>query len=411
MAKDLKYIRKRKRKYGSAFLVDIPFVDEAGQPKHFTETVRVVDFKGDEKLASLYARRVRDSALHDIESGKLKRRYPTVKSLYAQKWQLLPLSVTTREKHDSIYKQTVANLERKTIDEITTADIQLSLNQYAEQHSDDAVKRLQTIWRQIYKTAQLLGYDVADLTATVIRPKSKVVSKKKPVELSDDDFRSFLDALLQYGNGENYDRLCAWYILRIMYHTGMRPAEVMALTADDVQNGFISISKRVGSTTTERQQIVPSKTESSNRRLPMTPALQGIVSSALNWSRNYYIFATEDGSLWNIDLFSDLIHRVSVKSGIRFNAYMLRHKMSTDLLHHGDSVVARDLLGHTSFSMTLDYARSTDEQIKKAMLQRTAEFQPKTKGHEQPRTTACRMYQFYRVCAILRFLADFRGLL
>ena len=411
MVKDLKYIRKRKRKYGFAFLVDIPFADEEGQQKHFTETVRIVDFNGDEKIALQYARRVRDSALRDIESGKLKRRYPKVKTLYSQKWQLMPMSVNTREKHDSIYKQTIANLEQKTIDEVTTADIQLSLNQYAEGHSNDAVKLLQTIWRQIYKTAQLLGYDVADLTVTVIRPKSKIVSRKKPVELSDADFNSFLDALLQYGDGESYDRRCVWYILQVMYFTGMRPAEVMALTADDVQNGFISITKRVGSTTKEKQMIVPSKTESSNRRLPMTPALQEIVSAAIEWSRHYYLFATEDGSLWNIDAFSDLIHRVSAKSKIRFNAYMLRHKMSTDLLHRGDSVVARDLLGHTSFSMTLDYARSTDEQIRNAMLQRSAEFQPKIKNHEQPRTAVCRIYQIYRLCTIVRFLANFRAFL
>ena len=95
----------------------------------------------------LYAQKVRNDALQNIESGKLKRRYPTVKFLYRRKWDLIPLSITTREKHDSIYKQTIINLENKFIDEITTEDIQLSLNQYAETHSDDAVKRLQTIWR------------------------------------------------------------------------------------------------------------------------------------------------------------------------------------------------------------------------------------------------------------------------
>ena len=408
MAKDTKYIRKRKRKYGYAFLIDIPFVDEEGTNRHFTETIKIIEFDGNEKAALLYAQKVRNDALQNIESGKLKRRYPTVKFLYRRKWDLIPLSITTREKHDSIYKQTIINLENKFIDEITTEDIQLSLNQYAETHSDDAVKRLQTIWRQIYKTAHLLNYDLPDKTLSVIRPASKVVKKRRQVDVKTEEYFSFLNALLKYGEGETYDHLCIWYILQIMYHTGMRPAEVMALTVDDVQNGYIIINKRVGSTTKEKQQIVPSKTESSNRKLPMTPDLQSVISSALDWSKHHYLFSKENGELWDIDKFSDIIHRVSKQSGIHFNAYMLRHKMSTDLLHKGDSVVARDLLGHSSFSMTLDYARSTDDQIRNAMMSRPAENQPKNKSHDRPREAIQRMYQIYRLCCICRFLADFK---
>ena len=409
MAKDMKYIRKRKRKYGCAFLVDIPFHDETGNQKHFVKTVRIVDFNGDEKLALQYARRVRDNALHDVESGRLKRRYPTIKFLYQQKWQLIPLSINTKEKHDSIYKQSIVFFETKTIDQITTTDIQLSLNQFSETHSDDSVKRLLTIWRQIYKTANLLGYDISDLTSSVLRPQSKIVSKRKPVNITDNDFHLFLDCLLQYGGYASYNRQCIWYVLQIMYLTGMRPAEVMALTVDDIQHGNISISKQVGSTTKEKQQIIPTKTESSQRTIPMTPSIQDVFYSVAEWSKYYYLFSTEDGSLWNIDEFSDIIHRVSIKSGIHFNAYMLRHKMSSDLLHHGDSVVARDLLGHTSFSMTLDYARSTADQIRNAMLQRSAESQPKTKNLVQPCIAIPKIYQIYRICCIMRFLAVYRG--
>ena len=49
MAKDTKYIRKRKRKYGYAFLIDIPFVDEEGTNRHFTETIKIIEFDGKKK--------------------------------------------------------------------------------------------------------------------------------------------------------------------------------------------------------------------------------------------------------------------------------------------------------------------------------------------------------------------------
>jgi hypothetical protein len=80
--------------------------------------------------------------------------------------------------------------------------------------------------------------------------------------------------------------------------------------------------------------------------------------------------------------------------------------MSSELLHKGDSVIARDLLGHTSFSMTLDYARSTDQQILEAVAGRSlAESQPKNKSHKSPPVTMIRIYQIFKLCAVMRFCA------
>lgn len=38
--KDLKYIRKRSRKYGTAYLIDIPYNIDTGELKHWTRTVK-----------------------------------------------------------------------------------------------------------------------------------------------------------------------------------------------------------------------------------------------------------------------------------------------------------------------------------------------------------------------------------
>ena len=67
MAKDTKYIRKRKRKYGTAYLIEIPYKDEEGAQKRYTATVKVLDF-GDEKTAMIAAQRIRNEALNDIQS-------------------------------------------------------------------------------------------------------------------------------------------------------------------------------------------------------------------------------------------------------------------------------------------------------------------------------------------------------
>ena len=402
MAKDLKYIRKRKRKYGTAFLIEIPYKDEEGTQKRFTDTVKVIDY-GDEKIALIAAQRIRNDALNDIQSGKLKRSFPTVRFLYKQKWELMPLSINTHEKQDAIYKSAIYPLRDRYIDEITVSDIQLSVNQYAEDHSQDAVSRLMTVWRQIYKCAMILGYDIPDRTEAVIVPKSKIVTQHRDVRMNIDDFLIVLEELKK---SERYNDRVIYYMLLIMFYTGCRPAEALAITADDISDMYISVNKAVGSTKEKKQQIVPTKTESSVRRLPITSELSSVLSDLKKWSKHKYLLAFESGELADIDEVSDTVNKIAKKKHVHFNAYMLRHLMSSELLHKGDSVIARDLLGHTSFSMTLDYARSTDQQIMDALAGRSlAESQPKNKNHISPSSAIVRQYQFFRICAVMRFIA------
>lgn len=402
MAKDTKYIRKRKRKYGTAFLIEIPYKDEEGAQKRYTATVKVLDY-GDEKTALIAAQRIRNEALNDIQSGKLKRSFPTVKSLYHQKWELMPLSINTHEKQDAIYSTAIRPIEHKYIDEVTVSDIQLSVNQYVLDHSQDAVSRLMTVWRQIFKCALILGYDVPDRTEAVIVPKSKIVTQHRDVRMNVEDFLIVLDALKESGR---YNDRVIYYMLLIMYYTGCRPAEALALTADDISDMYIRINKAVGSTASQKRQIVPTKTESSVRRLPIASELIPVLNELKNWSKHKYLLAFESGELADIDEVSDTINKIAKKKRVHFNAYMLRHLMSSELLHKGDSVIARDLLGHTSFSMTLDYARSTDQQILEAVAGRSlAENQPKNKSHESPPVTMIRIYQIFKLCAVMRFCA------
>lgn len=405
MAKDTKYIRKRKRKYGISYLIEIPYRAEDGAQKRFTATVKAIDY-GDEKTALIAAKRIRNEALNDIQSGRLKRSFPTIKSLYHQKWELMPLSINTHEKQDAIYAVAIKPLENKYIDEITVSDIQLSVNQYAETHSQDAVSRLMTVWRQIFKCALILGYDVPDRTKAVIMPKSKIVTQHRDVRMNIEDFQIVLEEL-KHGS---YNSMVIYYMLMIMYYTGCRPAEALALTADDISDMYIRINKAVGSTKDKKRQIVPTKTESSVRRLPIAAELIPVLDELKKWSKHKYLLSFEDGSLADIDEISNSIHLIAKKKKIHFNAYMLRHLMSSELLHKGDSVIARDLLGHTSFSMTLDYARSTDQQILEAVSGRTlAENQPKNKNHQLPPVTIQKIYQIMRLCAIMRFLAVYKA--
>jgi integrase len=405
--KDMRYIRRRLRKNGVVYLIEIPYTNLDGTKTRFTQTIQTNGFES-ENQALTYAFQVRNQALTEIQSGKLKTVFPTIKTLYTRKYDLLPLSVETKRKQDGIYRVALEKFDNVRIDRVTIADIQTSLNEYALDHSSDAVSRLLTVWKQIYKCAYILGYNLPDLTLNVVLPRSKVVKSKRPVELSLEDFRAVLAALQASGT---YNNIGLYYMLVIMYYTGIRPAEALALTRSDISEESIYICKSVGSTTHAKCQIVPPKTESSVRYVPIAPALKPEIEKLLEWSKHEYLLADEGGNLRDIDNVSNTIRLTARRCGVRFNAYMLRHLMSTDLLHAGDSVIARDLLGHTSFSMTLDYARSTDRQLYEAIAKRTiAENQPKNTRHEAPVQTIYRRYAIARLCLAMRFLGLFKGI-
>lgn len=411
--KDTKYIRKRKRKYGFAFLVDIPYVDDNGNQKHFTETIRVIDFPT-EKAALSAAQKIRNDALSDINTGRLRQSIPSVRNIYRLSWEVLPLSLKSKMRYDNTFRHVMDQFADRSLSEITLEDIQRTLNQHAEKYPADGVRRVLTLWKRLYKASAILGYTIPDLTQGATIPTSKVTKKKRDVSISDADFFKFCDALLLYNADTDiqHNNLAVWYMLMIMYYTGCRPAEALALQRSDVnrEDAYIRINKSVGSTTSKKRQLIPTKTTGSVRNVPIVPDLLPVLNGLLSWANGEQLLTDQNGELFEIDYVSNLIRLVSRKCKIHFTAYMLRHKMSTDLLHAGDAVVARDLLGHSSFGMTLDYARSTPEQLRAAIQSRSAESQPKNRNHEQPPAAIKKVYHIFRITACLRYIAYIKGI-
>ena len=377
-------------------------MDETGTKKHFTQTVKISEY-GSEQAALVVAQRFRNEALKDIQAGRLRTIYPTVRDLYEKKFLLMPLAISTKDKQNSIFIPSAGTLLNKPINKISAADIQASVNVYAETHTDDSVQRLVSIWRQIYRVCQILDYQITDQTNAVVTPKSTVIRKRRDVTMQAGELQIVLDALLAYnarGGSEAYECRAIWFLLQIMYYTGCRPAEALALRRSDIHANYIQISKQIGSTSKEYLQEVTTKTVGSQRRLPIPPSLQPILDQLLIWSKHDLLLAKVNGAPQNISDIDNIIHEINLKTGLNFFPYKLRHQMSTDLMHRGDSVVARDLLGHTSSAMTLDYARSTDDQIYEAVKNRTlAEIQPKTKKIQPPSMDLNRWY------AVMRFKA------
>ena len=196
-------------------------------------------------------------------------------------------------------------------------------------------------------------------------PKSKITVNPKDVTFSKEDFLKLIQVLENY-TCKNEKRLyrakMLRYILLIGYYTGMRLAEIIALNSDDMINDKIKVWKSVGSTDTEARTIVTTKTTQSIRYIPIHEDLKPYLEELKAISNHSPLITEIDGSLIDVNDISAMVKQFCTRYKINFHVYSLRHAFATDLIQSGtDPRTVQDLLGHASFSMSMDYARSSEQ--------------------------------------------------
>lgn len=366
-----KYIYERKTKKGSPyFQIQIAFKDEYGQSKTFYESVQISDYES-KSQAKAVAIAIRDKALYKIQTNRIIITSPTVGQLYSKMYELLPCSLSTKRSYNLLYRNGIDEFENVQISKITTADIQKNINTFSENKSDNYIHRYIILWGKLYKVALMLGYDVVDRSKMVVIPKSNKIKKKKKVTCSQDSLNIILDYFDSYETTSKTVKHRArmiWYLIIIMNYTGMRPAEVLALNAEDITNDYISVNKSVGSSKDEKAVVKTTKTAQSVRQVPVHPDLLPFLKQLKQEQSTSPLLTNLDGSLITTLQRSNMLAKARKDTGVQFNLYMLRHNMATDLINMKISQrTVQDILGHASFNMSLEYARSTEEDRKKAV--------------------------------------------
>lgn len=366
-----KYIYERKTKKGSPyFQIQIAFKDEYGQSKTFYESVQISDYES-KSQAKAVAIAIRDKALYEIQTNRIIITSPTVGQLYSKMYELLPCSLSTKRSYNLLYRNGIDEFENVQISKITTADIQKNINTFSENKSDNYIHRYIILWGKLYKVALMLGYDVVDRSKMVVIPKSNKIKEKKKVTCSQDSLNTILDYFDSYETTSKTVKHRArmiWYLIIIMNYTGMRPAEVLALNAEDITDDYISVNKSVGSSKDEKAVVKTPKTAQSVRQVPVHPDLLPFLKQLKQEQSTSPLLTNLDGSLITTLQRSNMLAKARKDTGVQFNLYMLRHNMATDLINMKISQrTVQDILGHASFGMSLEYARSTEEDRKKAV--------------------------------------------
>lgn len=174
------------------------------------------------------------------------------------------------------------------------------------------------------------------------------------------------------------DRFHALWVL--LFTTGLRPQEAMALKWEDLDDGWLRVRRVIRRVASEGRRIGVSdemKTKQSKRRVKLPEATQAVLErhkaeqaktilrAGDKYARNGFIFAWDDGSFIDPRVarrdFNDALEDAGLPSEIRL--YDTRHTHISHLIMDGvDLKKASARAGHASINQTADtYAHLSEE--------------------------------------------------
>lgn len=362
------YIKQREGTNGWSFQVYIR--SELGT---ITKTFNEKDY-GSSRIAFDTAVKFKNQALTDIANKTIfKANNITVRDCFEQYLKTTTDSYKTKQRHEGLFRNYIT-IKDKKIQDVTKADIVAQLNSLVETQTDDTIMRIYSIWKNdIIEIALMNDYITKDIMLGVKKPKSHVIHVKKDSNTSRDIVLLVEDLLLKKTQNKYNARMMV-YLIELLYFTGLRPSEAIALTKEDIKNGHISIVKRLGSSLSENNVITHCKTKQSVRNIPVSPMLKPVLDELMAFSRYDEIFRRDDGqymdSTWVGNAIRLVLKRYNKDNGtkVEFNLYRLRHNLATELITANvDSRTTMDILGHASYAMSVYYAHSDDEKKKEAL--------------------------------------------
>lgn len=216
-----------------------------------------------------------------------------------------------------------------------------------------SASRALVVARGLHKFAVSEGAVAADVAAGVSPPK---LGEKLPDTLSIAEVGTLLDACPADTPTQLRDKA----LLEVLYATGARISEVLALVVDDIAQtrDFIKVTGKG-----DKQRIVPVG-GAAQRALE---AYLVRARPALSTGKTHAVFLNKRGGALSRQSAWTIIKDAAARAGIDkdISPHTMRHSFATHLLEGGADVrTVQELLGHASVTTTQIYTHVTPENLR-----------------------------------------------
>lgn len=257
------------------------------------------------------------------------------------------------------YVDWLAQAGRRDLGEVTSLDLEAYVADLRRGYGDCAplaassAARALTVARGLHRFAVAEGLLTADVAAAVHPPRP---GEKLPDTLSIDEVAALLDSCPADTPTQLRDKA----LLELLYASGARVSEALALNLDDVtgDEGVITVTGKGG-----KQRLVPvgaaARAALEAYLVRGRPALANGTSHALFLNKRGGALSRQ--SAWTV--IKDAAERARLGKDI--SPHTLRHSFATHLLEGGADVrTVQELLGHSSVTTTQIYTHVTAENLR-----------------------------------------------
>ena len=225
----------------------------------------------------------------------------------------------------------------------------LQENKFAVATISRNIAAIKAFFHYLYKE-ELIKEDISD---TLKAPK---IEKKIPEVMSMEDVVKLLNQPVGDSPKEIRDRA----MLELLYATGIRVSELIALRTSDVNisMGFIICRDA------HKERIVPFGTEARNALLRYNGTVR---ESMMDDKNSDFLFANCSGKPMSRQGFWKLVKYYAKKAGIKadITPHTLRHSFAAHLVENGaDLRSVQEMLGHSDISTTQIYANMNHNRIR-----------------------------------------------
>lgn len=216
-----------------------------------------------------------------------------------------------------------------------------------------SASRALVVARGLHKFAVSEGVVASDVAAGVSPPK---LGEKLPDTLSIDEVGTLLDACPDETPTQLRDKA----LLEILYATGARISEVLALVVDDIAEtrDFIKVTGKG-----DKQRVVP--VGGAAQRALEAYLVRG--RPALSAGKSHAVFLNKRGGALSRQSAWTIIKDAASRAGLdkEISPHTMRHSFATHLLEGGADVrTVQELLGHASVTTTQIYTHVTPENLR-----------------------------------------------